>query len=74
VLVAIKKEGNPCKRSLVMQIGVVSDAHGYLVGLKAALDWLAKEGTDMIVCAGDVANFGPQPNECISLLIGARYC
>jgi predicted phosphodiesterase len=23
---------------------------------------------DLIVCAGDVANFGPQPNECIALL------
>ena len=51
-----------------MRIGVVSDPHGCLVGLKAALDWLAREGIDTVVCAGDVANFGPQPNECISLL------
>lgn len=51
-----------------MRIGVVSDPHGCLVGLKAALDWLARESVDRIVCAGDVANFGPQPNECISLL------
>ena len=52
-----------------MRIGIVSDLHGCLVGLKAALDWLGKEGIDTIVCAGDVANFGPQPNECISLLV-----
>jgi predicted phosphodiesterase len=51
-----------------MRIGIVSDPHGCLVGLKAALDWLGKESIDMVVCAGDVANFGPQPNECISLL------
>lgn len=51
-----------------MRIGVVSDPHGCLVGLKAALDWLEEEGIDRVVCAGDVANFGPQPNECISLL------
>jgi predicted phosphodiesterase len=51
-----------------MRIGVVSDPHGCLVGLKAALDWLGKEGIDLVVCAGDVANFGPQPNECIALL------
>ena len=51
-----------------MRIGVVSDPHGCLVGLKAALDWLGREGVDVVVCAGDVANFGPQPNECISLL------
>jgi predicted phosphodiesterase len=52
-----------------MRIGVVSDPHGCLVGLKATLDWLENEGIDTIVCAGDMANFGPQPNECISLLI-----
>jgi predicted phosphodiesterase len=51
-----------------MRIGVVSDPHGCLVGLKATLDWLEKEGADTIVCAGDVASFGPRPNECISLL------
>ena len=52
-----------------MRIGVVSDPHGCLVGLKAALDWLGKEGIDIVVCAGDVANFGPHPNECIALLV-----
>jgi predicted phosphodiesterase len=52
-----------------MRIGVISDPHGCLVGLKAVLDWLDNEGIDQIFCAGDVANFGPQPNECISLLI-----
>jgi predicted phosphodiesterase len=51
-----------------MRIGVVSDPHGCLVGLRATLDWLEKEGVDRVVCAGDVADFGPQPNECISLL------
>lgn len=51
-----------------MRIGVFSDPHGCLVGLQAVLDWLGKEGIDQVVCAGDVANFGPQPNECISLL------
>jgi len=51
-----------------MRIGVVSDPHGCLVGLKATLDWLEEEEIDVIVCAGDVASFGPQPNECISLL------
>ena len=51
-----------------MRIGVVSDPHGCLVGLRAALDWLGKESIDITVCAGDVANFGPQPNECIVLL------
>jgi predicted phosphodiesterase len=51
-----------------MQIGVVSDPHGCLVGLKAALDWLADQGIGRVFCAGDVASFGPHPNECVALL------
>jgi predicted phosphodiesterase len=39
-----------------MRIGVVSDPHGCLIGLQASLDWLAEEGVDLVVCAGDVAN------------------
>jgi Icc-related predicted phosphoesterase len=59
-----------------MRIGVVSDPHGCLVGLRTALDWLEKERVDVTVCAGDVANFGPQPNECIpySLNRASRVC
>ena len=51
-----------------MRIGVISDPHGSLVGLKAVVNWLENFGVDVIVCAGDVASFGPQPNECVSLL------
>ncbi len=51
-----------------VHIGVISDPHGCLVGLKAALDWLADADVAQIVCAGDVASFGPQPNACIDLL------
>jgi len=56
-------------RNQIDLIGIISDPHGCLVGLRAALDWLEAEGVETIACAGDVANFGPQPNECISLLI-----
>ena len=51
-----------------MRIGVLSDPHGCLVGLRAALSWLDQSGVDLVVCAGDVAAFGPQPNECVALL------
>jgi len=52
-----------------MRIGVISDIHGCLVGLKAVLAWLDEAGVDEIACAGDVGGFGPQPNECIALLV-----
>ena len=51
-----------------MRIGVISDIHGNLVGLRAVLDWLDRAGVDQVVCAGDVPNFGPRPNGVISLL------
>jgi predicted phosphodiesterase len=52
----------------MMRIGIFSDPHGFLVGLRAVLDWLGRQRLDLIVCAGDVASFGPQPNQCIALL------
>jgi hypothetical protein len=38
---------NPCKKSLFMRLGIVSDPHSYLVGLEPALNWLGKEATDI---------------------------
>jgi len=51
-----------------MRIGVISDPHGCLVSLETALSWLDQNFVDLVVCAGDVASFGPQPNECVALL------
>jgi predicted phosphodiesterase len=49
-------------------IGVFGDVHGRLVPLKAVLAWLDLQDVDMLVCTGDVATFGPRPNECVALL------
>jgi predicted phosphodiesterase len=51
-----------------MRIGVVSDSHGCLIGLQTVVEWLEIAGVDRIVCAGDIASFGPRPNECIDFL------
>jgi predicted phosphodiesterase len=51
-----------------LRIAIISDIHGCLIGLQAALHWLDQTGIEQILCAGDVAGFGPQPNECIELL------
>lgn len=53
-----------------MRIGVVSDIHGNLVALRRAVDRLEQDGIDVLVCAGDIVGYGPQPNECIELLMG----
>lgn len=53
-----------------MRIGVVSDCHGCLIGLQTVVEWLEIAGIDRIACAGDIASFGPRPNECIEYLRG----
>lgn len=50
-------------------VGAISDIHGCLVGLEASLEYFRRQRVDLLVCAGDVASFGPKPNECVELLI-----
>jgi putative phosphoesterase len=51
-----------------VRIAIISDIHGNLVALEAALADIAGQGVDQIVCLGDVAMDGPQPREVIARL------
>lgn len=51
-----------------MRIALISDIHGNLTALEAALADIARLGADKIVCLGDVALEGPQPLEVIHRL------
>lgn len=51
-----------------MRYGILSDVHGNLPALRAAVEVLSREGVDGWLCAGDVVGYGPQPNECLELL------
>jgi putative phosphoesterase len=53
-----------------MRIGIISDIHGNLVALEAALSALEKHQPDRIVCLGDVAADGPNPVACVRRLDG----
>lgn len=49
-----------------MRCAILSDVHGNLDALEAVL---ADAGeVDQLWCLGDVVGYGPQPNECITLL------
>lgn len=48
--------------------GLLSDVHGNLPALRAALSFLERQGVEAYLCAGDVVGYGPQPNECVKLL------
>lgn len=49
-----------------MRFGVLSDVHGNLPALRAAVERLRREGVDRWLCAGDLVDYGPQPNECVA--------
>ena len=48
-----------------MRIALFSDTHGNLPATEAVLAAIARERPDHIVCLGDVAIFGPQPQEVL---------
>ena len=51
-----------------MRFGVISDIHGNLVALQAALRTLDHIGYDQLICLGDVVGYGPDPAECLDLI------
>jgi predicted phosphodiesterase len=51
-----------------MRYGLLSDIHANLPALAAAVSCLSAHGVDRWLCAGDVIDYGPQPNECVAEL------
>jgi predicted phosphodiesterase len=51
-----------------MRVALLSDIHGNLVALEAALGDLATQEVEQVVCLGDIALSGPQPHECVALI------
>jgi predicted phosphodiesterase len=51
-----------------MRVAIISDIHGNLVALKAAVSDIETRKVSQIVCLGDVVAAGPQPTEVIEFL------
>jgi predicted phosphodiesterase len=51
---------------------IISDIHGNLHAFDAVLRHMGTLEVDEAVCLGDVVGYGPQPGECLDLVI--RYC
>jgi predicted phosphodiesterase len=51
-----------------MRYGIVSDIHSNLEALDAVLKELDQQGSDQLVCLGDIVGYGPDPNECCDVL------
>ena len=53
------------------KIGLVSDVHATPAPLQEALSIFAKEGVDMILCAGDIAGYGQELEQTVALLMAS---
>jgi predicted phosphodiesterase len=48
---------------------LISDIHGNLEALEAVLDDIQQQRIDEIFCLGDIIGYGPNPRECIDLVM-----
>lgn len=48
-----------------MRIAIISDIHGNLIALDAALADIKKQGVDQTICLGDIIFNGPQPKQAL---------
>ena len=54
---------------------IISDIHSNLEALVAVLADIDRRGIEQIVCLGDVVGYGPNPRECIDLVIErCQFC
>ncbi|MEK6276041.1 MAG: metallophosphoesterase family protein [Actinomycetota bacterium] len=51
-----------------MRVAVISDIHANLHALEAVLEAIDADAPDEIWCLGDLAGYGPRPNEVIALV------
>jgi putative phosphoesterase len=54
-----------------LRIALVSDLHGNALALERVFTSIASEGVDQIICLGDVATLGPEPERVLELLHGS---
>lgn len=51
------------------KIALISDIHGNLPALEAVLETLDKHNPDIWLCLGDLVGYGPQPSECVQIIM-----
>lgn len=48
---------------------IISDIHGNMLALRAVLDDIEARGIELTICLGDVLGYGPEPRECLDLVM-----
>lgn len=57
-----------------MKRALISDIHSNLEALEAVLADIRAQGITEIYCLGDIIGYGPNPCECIDLVMGCDVC
>jgi predicted phosphodiesterase len=57
-----------------VKTAIISDIHSNLASLTAVLADIKSQGVDRIHCLGDIVGYGPQPCECIDLVMDFSVC
>ena len=57
-----------------MKRAVISDIHSNLEALTAVLADIKAQGISEVFCLGDVVGYGPNPRECIDLVMHCKVC
>ncbi len=57
-----------------MKRALISDIHSNLESLDAVLADIRDQGITEIFCLGDIVGYGPNPRECIDLVMKCRVC
>jgi predicted phosphodiesterase len=57
-----------------MQYGVLADVHSNLEALRAVLSFFGSKKIDHYLCLGDIVGYGPNPNECVSVIKALPHC
>ena len=52
-----------------MKAAIISDVHGNLGALQAVLKDMNSQGVEAVYFAGDAVGYGPEPEECIELIV-----
>jgi predicted phosphodiesterase len=51
---------------------IISDIHSNLEALQAVLEDIKKQNVEAVYCLGDIVGYGPNPKECIDLVMDCK--
>ena len=57
-----------------MKCAIISDIHSNLEGLEAVLADIRDHQVDQVYCLGDIVGYGPNPRECVDLVMQSDMC